>query len=370
MIRLLFIDDDPRVQQTLKQVLSDEAVVTNAYTGKQGLERARETEPDVVLLDIGLPDLDGMEVLRALNSHPDSPPVIMITAHEETALVVKAIKGGAFDYITKPYDLSHLRGAIRQALSVHSRPARHSAALDSDLGIMGESAGIKRIRDLVLKFAPSVSPVLILGESGTGKELVARAIHRCSGRTGAFVPINCGAVPASLVEAELFGSVHGAFTDAVDRPGAFERADGGSLFLDEIGEMPITSQVKLLRVLEERQVTRVGDTKARPLDVRVIAASNRDLKNESAVRKDLYYRLSVLPVTIPPLRERTVDIPILIAHFLKEISTDDIRISPAAKKILLDHSWAGNVRELRNVMERGSLLAEGETIECKDIVFE
>ena len=368
MTRLLFIDDELRTQQTMKDVLSDEAEVISAYTGRQGLERAREVEPDVILLDIGLPDLDGIEVLRSLNSHPGSPPVIMLTAHGEASLVVEAIKGGAYDYIVKPYDLQHLRGAIRQALSAHTHRAGQISVDQQSHGIIGESPGMRRVRDIIERFAPSASPVLVLGESGTGKELVARAIHSCSGRSGPFVPINCGAIPSSLVEAELFGSVRGAFTDAVDRPGAFEKADKGSLFLDEIGDMPMASQVKLLRVLEEREVTRIGASHSRPLDVRVIAATNRDLKDGAVFRKDLYYRLSVLPIIISPLRERTEDIPVLAAHFLRKLGEN--RLSPAAREALCQHAWTGNVRELRNVLERAVLLAGQGTIERKDIVFD
>ena len=369
MIRLLFIDDDPQAQKTLKMVLDGYHVISS-YTGKQGLKLIREEDPDVVLLDINLPDEDGIKVLEKIADIPGPPPVIMLTAYSEIQLVVRAVKAGAYDYIVKPYEIKHLEGTIRQALQnqIPRSPGilRPGHCLDR---ITGESAAIGRVKELILRFGPSGAPILITGESGTGKELAARAIHEISNRSGAFVPLNCGAIPETLVESELFGSVRGAYTDAVTREGAFELANDGSLFLDEIGEISSHIQAKFLRVLEEKEICRLGSLDTVPLNVRVIAATNRNLKEEirsDSFREDLYYRLGVLRIETPPLRERLDDLGILAALFLQEKKK---KISSEALEKLSGHHWPGNVRELRNVMERAVLISDRELIQPCDVIF-
>lgn len=377
MTRILFIDDDPQAHKTLKMVLSGKSTLLSAYTGTQGLEMILREGPDVVHLDINLPDKNGLEVLRDIRSRPPAPPVIMLTAVEQTETVVEAVKAGAYDYIVKPFTLKKLSAAIRQSLSVNTFSetplpgGNHVSEIDA---IIGESPAIRQVKELICRFSPSVSPILILGESGTGKELVARAIHAVSGRRGRFVAVNSGAIPENLVETELFGCVRGAYTDATNRPGAFELAEGGTLFLDEIGEMPSSAQVKLLRVLEEKEVSRIGSAESIPLDVRVVAATHRDPEDNTAIRRDLYYRLGVLAIGIPPLRERREDIPILVKYFLREITEDGsskrkAEMTEEARKALLEHSWMGNIRELRNVLERAVLLSKGTSVDRCDIVF-
>ena len=377
MIRILFIDDDPQAQKTLKMVLSGKSTLISAYTGTQGLEMVRREGPDVVLLDINLPDRSGLEVLRDIRSRSQSPPVIMLTAVEIIETVVEAVRAGAIDYIVKPYTLKKLTAAIRQSLAagVFTEPTlsggTHVPEIDA---IIGESPAVRQVKDLIYRFSPSISPVLILGESGTGKELVARAVHAVSRRRGRFVPVNCGAIPENLVETEMFGCVRGAYTDATDRPGSFEVAEGGTLFLDEIGEMPTSCQVKLLRVLEDKEVSRIGSATPVPLNVRVVAATHRDPADTDALRRDLFYRLGVLLIKIPPLRERPEDIPILAKYFLKEISKsvsskDNAEMTDEARKALLEHCWMGNIRELRNVIERAVHLSKGTALDRGDIVF-
>ena len=376
MTRLLFIDDDPKAQDTLKMVLADDYQVISAFTGEQGIEIVREENPDVVLLDINLPDLDGLEVLEQIMAIPAPPPVVMLTVYPDVNLIVAAIKLGAFDYIVKPFNLKKLHGTLRQAILTRQisgvRPPSTSVYPELD-DIVGESAATKRVKELILRYGASGSPVLVLGESGTGKELAARALHRVSSRTGSFVPVNCGAIPDNLVESELFGTEKGAFTDARNRQGAFELAEGGSLFLDEIGEMPNAAQVKLLRVLEEKSITRLGGTETIPLNVRVIAATHRNLKEEiksRSFREDLYYRLGVLLIEMPPLRERKEDIPLLLVSLLNETEDDRKSLTNEAMERLMDYEWPGNVRELKNVIERARLLSDDEQIKPRDIVLE
>jgi len=368
MVRLLFIDDDPKAQKILDMALPDYHVIS-AYTAEEGFRAVTDEDPDVVLLDIDLPDQDGIELLARLQAVPAPPPVIMVTGFSDTRLVVRAIKAGAYDYLVKPYETEHLTGTIRQALQSHI-PALQSAPGRGADRLVGESVPIRRVKSLIHRFGPSGAPILVHGESGTGKELVARAIHEVSGRPGPFVPINCGAIPETLFESELFGSVRGAYTDALTREGAFELANRGSLFLDEIGEMPFPAQVKLLRVLEEKRVRRLGSAETVRLNVRVIAATQRDLKRQirrNAFREDLFYRLGVLHIEIPPLRERRDDIGLLSSCFLQESGK---RLGGGALEKLTAHGWPGNVRELRNVMERAALLADDRLIAAPGIVFD
>ena len=371
MVTILFVDDDPAAHQTLKLVLPDAFTVVSAYTGGQGVTRAAEESPDVVLLDINLPDMDGLEVLRRICRLPVAPPVVMLTGLSHPRLVKEAILGGACDYVVKPYAEAELLGALRTAVAgADARRALDGGAADGLMdGMVGESPGIRDVKHLILRYAPSDSPVLVLGESGTGKERAARLIHEASRRRGGpFVAVNCAALPESLLESELFGAEKGAFTDAVSRPGSFERADGGTLFLDEIGEMPLAAQARLLRAIESREITRLGGTRAVPLDVRVVSATHRDLKAAAAAdsfRPDLFYRLSVLPIRVPPLRERRDDIALLAMHFLRELGHGNTRLGQGSREALLGYGWPGNIRELRSVMERAALTAgDGDILPC------
>jgi DNA-binding NtrC family response regulator len=374
MIKVLFIDDDPQAQRTLDLVLPEPYTLLSAYSARQGIEAAGRERPDVVLLDITLPDMDGIAALRQITAQPLPPPVVMLTAMSAPRVVKEAILAGAGDYIVKPYELPELLGALRTAVA--GADARRAVCPLPEVmeGMIGESAGMREVKGLILRYAASDSPILVLGESGTGKELVARLIHDASRRRGGpCVAINCGALPETLLETELFGAEKGAFTDAVARAGSFEQANGGTLFLDEIGEMSQAAQTRLLRVIEGRSVTRVGGTHATPLDVRVVSATNRDLKADVAsggFRSDLFYRLGVLPIRVPPLRERVVDIPILAVHFLCRLGRPDTELAADARQKLRAHPWPGNIRELRNVMERAALAADGGQIRARHVLFD
>ena len=383
MIRILFIDDDPQAQKTLSMVLQERYVFISALTAAEGLEVLSKADPDVVLLDINLPDQSGLDVLDEILQRPLAPPVIMLTAYGEVEFVKRAIRAGAYDYILKPYTLDHLEGTIRRAVDNISlrRAYLQSAAASAGAAyvdppvmakLVGESRALKELKALIGRFAAGDSPVLIQGESGTGKELAAEAIHRLSPRReGPFEAVNCGAIPETLVEAELFGSEKGAYTDATSRAGCFERAEAGTIFLDEIGDLPPKAQTTLLRVLEFKRIHRVGGTRSIPLNIRILSATNRDLKKEvkaGRFREDLYYRINVLFLHVPPLRQRDEDISLLCAYFLKA-NKSDLRIHPQAIEKLLSHSWPGNVRELRNVIERAAVLTEGDEIRARDIQF-
>jgi DNA-binding NtrC family response regulator len=373
MVKVLFVDDDPRAHRTLDLLLADQYAVIPAYTARQGIERAAAERPDVILLDVNLPDMDGIAALRLILGVPFPPPVIMLTGLAAPGVVKDAILAGACDYIVKPYEETALRGALRTAVARRDvrLAAQGRASLD---GMVGESPAIEEVRLHIRRYAPSDSPVLVQGESGTGKELAARLIHDVSRRReGPFVALNCGALPESLLETELFGSEKGAFTDAVSRPGCFERANGGTLFLDEIAEMSSGAQTRLLRVLEQRECTRVGGTRAVPLDVRVVSATNRELKGcvaAGSFRSDLYWRLGVLHVRLPALRERGEDIPLLAAHMLALAGLKEVRLDQEARGRLLGHPWPGNIRELRNVMERAALSCEDGIVRARDIAFD
>ena len=375
MIRILFIDDDPQAQKTLSMVLQEDYTVVSALTAAEGLDVLEKTDPDVVLLDINLPDRSGLDVLDEILQRPAAPATIMLTAYGEVEFVKRAIQAGAYDYLLKPYVLEQLEGTIRRAVeNIVLRRAYIPAADPQVMGtFIGESRALKELKSLIGRFAAADSPVLIQGESGTGKELVAKALHGLSPRKeGPFQAINCGAIPETLVEAELFGSEKGAYTDATTRAGCFERADGGTILLDEIGELPLKAQVTLLRVLEFKELCRVGGTKAIPLNIRVLSATNRDLKQEmeeGRFREDLYYRINVLFLSVPPLRSRGDDISLLCAYFLQQQRQLNLRIHPQGLEKLLNHSWPGNVRELRNVIERAAVLSDGDEIQARDIQF-
>ncbi len=370
MIRILFIDDDSKAHRILRTVLPREYHLISSYRGSHGIETAKREFPDLVLLDIDLPDTDGIDVLRILTHLPAAPPVIMLTALAQINIVVSAMRCGAVDYLVKPYEL----GSLTAAIKTHAIPGVLAADAGSENPVLselvGESPPMLAAKQLLLRYSASGGPVLITGESGTGKELAARIVHRLSERADApFIPRNCAAIPGALFETEVFGSERGAFTDAVSRPGSFELAGGGSLFLDEIAELSVQTQAKLLRVLETGDVARLGASRLTHSDVRVISATNKRLTEAIATgrfRADLFYRISMLPVTLPPLREHLEDLPLLISRLFAGV---DSRITPRAREKLRGHGWPGNVRELKNVVERGALLAGEGEIDANHIGF-
>jgi DNA-binding NtrC family response regulator len=380
MVKVLFIDDEPRAQKTVALILPEPYVLLSAYCAQSGLESVVRDTPDVVLLDINLPDRDGVSLLREIESLPCPPPVVMLTGMSAPRVVKEALLAGACDYLVKPWEPEELLGTLRAAVSTAGarRSTREKDAGDSCARLLGESAGMQLVKELVLRYAPSDAPVLVLGESGTGKELVAGAVHAASRRRdGPFVAVNCGALPESLLESELFGAEKGAFTDAVARPGCFERAAAGTLFLDEVGELSPAAQARLLRVIEQKSFTRVGGTRPVAADVRIVSATHRKLKpsvrartGAGEFRPDLWYRLAVLTVEVPPLRERPQDIPLLAAHFLSPDSGPARELAPRAEEALQAHAWPGNVRELRNVLERARWGARGGRIEETDLRFD
>jgi DNA-binding NtrC family response regulator len=375
------VDDDEAIRWTLREALQSWGFKsTEAGSVAEALRQFRADLPAAVLLDIDLPDGSGLDVLRELkHEHPESI-VIMITGNVQVGNTISALRGGAYDFIAKPINLEELRITIRNALETrHLRRevanVRKERAREFNFSqIVGESSAMKKMLNLAAKVAESeVSSVLLQGESGTGKDLIAKAIHYGSGRAeGPFVAVNCAALPATLIESELFGYEKGAFTDAKARKeGLFEQAEGGTLLLDEIGELELSLQAKLLRVLEEGAFRRVGGLKDIPLDVRVLAASNRDLKTESEAnrfRLDLYYRLSIIQIDIPPLRERGDDVLLLSQHYIDTIGAKIRRryritgLSPEATEVFRSYDWPGNVRELRNVIERALILEDADQI--------
>ena len=377
MLKVLLVDDDRMLQESLDLALSDRCTLLSAFTAGDGLESFERDAPDVVLLDIDLPDLDGVSVLRRMVAKPFAPPVIMLTALSDVRLVKECVLAGAYDYIAKPCDLAELEGTLRRAAAqAAARRARLGEPDDPQTfaGLAGETPTMRDVKRLVLRYAASDSAVMVLGESGTGKELVARSLHRASHRAGGpFVAVNCGAIPEGLAETELFGAERGAYTDAVSRPGSFERAAGGTIFLDEVGELPQRVQAGLLRVLEQKELARVGGGRPVPLDVRVVSATNRDLKaavRTGAFREDLYWRLSVLPLRLPALRERLADLPLIAAELLERLGGDGVAIADDALERLAAHPWPGNVRELRNVLERALLAVQGGAIRAHDLAFD
>ncbi|MBI1951706.1 MAG: sigma-54-dependent Fis family transcriptional regulator [Acidobacteria bacterium] len=371
--KVLVVDDDEGVRQVLGQSLRDAGYrVSSAESGEKAVAAAREEAFDLVILDMVLPRVDGMEVLREITSAKPELPVVMITGYASVETAIKAMKMGAVDYIVKPFRMEEVELVVGKALE-RSHLRRENVYLRRQLettygvhNIIGQSPVMRRLFALIEQVASSRSTVLITGASGTGKELVARALHfNGDRRNRPFVSVNCGGIPDSLLEVEMFGHVKGAFTDAVaDRPGRFEAADTGTLFLDEIGNMSMSLQIKLLRVLQEREFMPLGGTKRIQVDVRIIAATNMDLKammEEGRFREDLYYRLNVIFIQLPSLRERREDIPVLIQHFLNkycgEMNVTAKRLAPEALKALMDFSWPGNVRQLENVIERAVALS-------------
>jgi two-component system response regulator PilR (NtrC family) len=377
--RVLIVDDEQSMRELLGIMLQQAGYdVTQADGGETAIQMLKGTDAfDLVITDLRMRKVDGLAVLKAAKEHSPRTVVLVVTAFASTETAVEAMKLGAYDYVTKPFKLDELKLTIANALERKrlqdenrelKRQLRTERGFDS---FVGKSARMLEIFETIRKTADSGSTVMITGESGTGKELVARAVHQESGRRGAaFVSVNCGAIPETLMESELFGHVKGAFTGAVhSTEGLFSAADGGTLFLDEITEIPQSVQVKLLRAIQEREFRRVGDTKDVKVDVRLIAASNRDLVKavaDGVLREDLYYRLNVIPIHLPPLRERPEDIPILVAHVIRQISKDvgkTVRgISPDALGIIERYHWPGNIRELENVIERAIVLGSGEQI--------
>lgn len=388
-LRLLIVDDEEAARYGMRRALSTFGYeVSEAESAEVARALMKQQAPDLMLLDVNLPGMSGLQFLRELQSSDgESPLVIIITAHGSERMAVEAVKAGAYDYLAKPFELDDLRLVVKNAgetlklrrenLSLRKRIETESAQRGS---LLGDSAGMQRVRGIIEKVAETDATVLVRGESGTGKELVAREIHeRNEVRSqGAFVAVNCAALPSELIESELFGHEKGAFTGAaVRRQGKFEQANGGTLFLDEIGDMSANVQAKLLRALEERQIERLGGNESIPVDVRVVSATHRPLEQEIAngnFRADLFYRLQVVTIEIPPLRDRREDIPLLAETFARaaaeKFSLPARSLAASALRRLVDYFWPGNVRELKNAMDRAVILAEGAELTANDLPAE
>lgn len=379
MPKILIIDDEKAIRRTIKEILEFEKyVVDEAEDGQQGLDMALKGNYDVILSDIKMPKLDGTELLTKLMAHGTESSLIMMSGHGNIETAVDAVKKGAFDYLAKPIDLNRLLVTIRNAMD-KTTLVTETKILKKKIGksyeMIGDSKALNNIRDMIEKVAPTDARVLITGSNGSGKELVAREIHNKSSRANApLIEVNCAAIPSELIESELFGHEKGAFTSAVaTRKGKFELAEGGTIFLDEIGDMSLSAQAKVLRALQENKITRVGGDKEIKVDVRIIAATNKDLKKEiekGEFREDLFHRLSVIPIQVPSLNDRKEDIPALAEHFINMICTDYgmpmKTISKDALKALQLKDWTGNIREFRNVIERLIILC-GKEITDKDV---
>ena len=377
MAKVLVIDDEANLRKVLAALLRRDGYdVTIAEDGEMGLAEFQKNGADAVITDLVMPKVGGMEVLRAVNSADPEVPVIIITAHGTVDSAVEAIKLGAFDYVTKPFDQTELSNVLAKAIRTHETARRNARGERGRPSLVGESLQMQEVLRVIDKVADTPSTVLITGESGTGKELIATALHEGSSRREKpFIRINCAAIPRDLIESELFGYERGAFTGAVtSKPGRFELADGGTLFLDEIGEIPVEMQVKLLRALQESEFERVGGIKTTKVDVRLIAATNRDLNLEieaGRFRKDLYYRLAVVPISLPPLRERPSDIPTLVRHFVdkynRRLNKRIEGMTDEALSLVQAYAWPGNIRELENLIERTLLFADGPLIGAADL---
>lgn len=383
MAVILVVDDEPLQRDILKTILDDEGYETHtAASGEEALKTISAFHPDVILTDLKMDGMDGIELIEAVPREPFDPSMIIMTAHGTISSAVEAIKKGAFDYLTKPLDKSSLLMTVRRAVE-RAELLKENLQLHKELydrfrieGLVGKSAGMKEAIEILKKVSTSSATVLIRGESGTGKELVARAIHYNSPRRSkSFTALNCSAIPENLFESELFGYEPGAFTGATSRKaGLFEITNGGTLFLDEIGDMPQLMQAKLLRVLQDKEIRRLGGKDSIKVDVRIIAATNKDLEKEmtrGGFREDLYYRLKVVTIELPPLRERRTDIPDLAEFFANKYSKEfgkRIRnIDSATIRALCDYSWPGNIRHLESVVERAVLMCDGDVIRLKDI---
>jgi DNA-binding NtrC family response regulator len=384
MAKILVIDDERAIRNTLKEILEFEGyTVETAENGRVGLDMALATKYDLIYTDIKMPEMDGMEVLQAYRKTvqeqgTEEAPVVMISGHGTVETAVDALKSGAYDFIVKPLDLNRLLVTTQRALE-HKSLVQETKVLRKKIGarnkMVGESAAIERVREIVEKVAATEARVMITGANGTGKEVVAHMIHENSNRSKKpMVEVNCAAIPSELIESELFGHTKGSFTSAIkDRAGKFEQADGGTLFLDEIGDMSLSAQAKVLRALQENEITRVGSDKPIKVNVRVLAATNKDLKKEIAeghFREDLFHRLNVIPIHVPSLDDRKEDIPLLVNHFAELICKEQgwrvKEFNSSAVAALQEKTWPGNIRELRNVVERLIILG-GEVITEEDV---
>jgi two-component system, NtrC family, response regulator AtoC len=377
---VLIVEDEANMRRVLSALLERDGFRTfEAPDGGAALELLKREPVDAILTDLRMPKMNGLELLEAVRrAHPEIP-VVMLTAHGTVGSAVEALKQGAFDYLTKPFDPDEIRQVMEKAVSTRllaAREARLPADEDPEPLLLGSSQALAEVKHVIERVAPTPANVLITGESGTGKEIVARSLHRASAcKNGPFVKVNCAAIPEGLLESELFGYEKGAFTGAVGRkPGRFELADGGTLFLDEIGEMPLSAQPKLLRAIQEGRFYRVGGTETLHVSVRLVAATNRDLREEvrtGRFREDLFYRLHVVPIHLPPLRERPEDIPMLARLFVERFAGKLHRpvsgIDPLAMDLLRAHTWPGNIRELENAIERATLLCDGTTVMARDL---
>jgi two-component system nitrogen regulation response regulator NtrX len=378
--RILVIDDEAEIRRSVRMILEYEGYdVTEAPSGPEGVALAEKDPPDLVFLDIKMPGMDGLEALQRIRASNETLPVVIISGHGTVSTAVEATKAGAFDFIEKPLASERVLLTIRNALDQtrladENRTLRRAAEVRHQM--VGESATLRQIWDAIKRAAPTNATVLLLGESGVGKELVARSIHRNSLRSRErFVQVNCAAIPEELIESELFGHEKGSFTGATEKQiGKFEQADKGTIFLDEVGDMSPKTQAKVLRVLQEGEVERLGSARTIKVDVRVIAATNKDLEQEiekGTFREDLYFRLSVIPIKVPPLRERRDDIPLLVRHFAdlfsREHNRRPHRFTPAALEYLQRARWKGNVRELKNTVERLLIMTPGDTVDVDDL---
>ncbi len=383
MYTILIVDDEPNYQIVLSEFLRDEGFETlTADNGQQALDLVNANDVDLVLTDMQMPGMDGFALLQAIKEQHSTLPVIMITAYGEVEKAVRAMQLGAFNYLTKPFNNDELLACANKAIE-HFGLAQENKRLQKEISnryrfdqLIGKNKAMQQLYSLIERVAPSQATVLITGESGTGKELVARSIHFNSPRSQApFISVNCAALPEALLESEFFGHERGAFTGAIaTRKGKFEAADTGTIFLDEIGEMPLALQVKLLRVLQEKSFERVGGNKTIHVDVRIVAATNKDLKEEveqHTFREDLYYRLNVVQLPLPPLRERPDDIPLLAEHFVRKYAVQSARpnltLAPDTIRFLTSLPWDGNVRELENTIERATILCPGSVVEPDDV---
>lgn len=381
MATILIVDDEKNMRWALDRALKQEGYETlTAADGLEGLTVAQTEHPDLIVLDLKMPGMDGLSALKKLREWNSQLPVIMITAHGSVETAIEAVKAGAFDYITKPFDVEEIKLVISKALENRALVSE-VAFLRSELerkysfeNIIGKGPKMQALFSLIEKLAETSASVIVYGESGTGKELVARAIHYRSARKGnPYIQVNCAALPETLLESELFGHEKGAFTGAVGRkPGRFELAHNGTIFLDEIGDISLPVQVKLLRVLQEKAFERVGGLETLKIDVRIIAATNQNLAQairDGRFREDLYYRLNVVPIHLPPLRERREDIPLLVEHFLKKFDPQGRMRGPncQAMKLLSEYHWPGNVRELENCLERAVIISSGPEITPADL---
>ena len=382
MSKILIIEDEESIRRVLRKVLIEEDSSYNiieAFDGDQAIEMVKKNKIDLILCDIKMPKKDGIEVLKFLIKDYQEVPVIMISGHGDLETAVESMRLGAFDYISKPPDLNRLLNSVRGALKnkLFRKKNKYVLKRTKDFKIIGESVEIRKIHNLIDKVSKTNAKVIILGPNGSGKELVANQIHLNSSRCeGPFIEVNCAAIPSELIESELFGHIKGAFTSAIkDKTGKFEAAHGGTIFLDEIGDMSLSAQSKVLRALQEHKIQRVGSEKDLIVDVRVIAATNKNLKDEilkNNFREDLFHRLSVIEINVPSLNDRSSDIPLLVDHFLKLIALDNSEVpkeikSDAVKK-LQKFNWTGNVRELRNVIERLVILSENSIISKEDVI--